>query len=358
MIKNNKYNFNLTLGNNLRHSFESSNQSALHNNNRHRNLSLETKIKNLTIHHHKSYSLTKTDSAIGKKPVKKIITLSNANNIFHNIPNYVPIPNGIKAKNYPNLNFITKASNLTQSNSVKTMNNNNIPTNTFANHNRSLSKKFHTISLTTCSSSTNITKKENQNWLNTDSTTQSTDDNRHLIEKLQKENIYLKEKIESQRKFYEFKIKELNQEIFNINEKNKAIMKNYNTMKEENEQYQMKEMKLMKIIYMIKKQGIEIDNIISEVMNEDDSIINKTLSDNTRNNISLTSINFPDKVFINEKNKKDTVPLLDFDKVPSYEPSEDEEEDVNNNTEVKGIKNMKVNNYKIKKNNFFIKKNK
>ena len=127
-------------------------------------------------------------------------------------------------------------------------------------------------------------------------------------------------------------------------------------MKEENEQYQMKEMKLMKIIYMIKKQGIEIDNIISEVMNEDDSIINKTLSDNTRNNISLTSINFPDKVFINEKNKKDTVPLLDFDKVPSYEPSEDEEEDVNNNTEVKGIKNMKVNNYKIKKNNFFIKK--
>ena len=238
------------------------------------------------------------------------------------------------------------------------MNNNNIPTNTFANHNRSLSKKFHTISLTTCSSSTNITKKENQNWLNTDSTTQSTDDNRHLIEKLQKENIYLKEKIESQRKFYEFKIKELNQEIFNINEKNKAIMKNYNTMKEENEQYQMKEMKLMKIIYMIKKQGIEIDNIISEVMNEDDSIINKTLSDNTRNNISLTSINFPDKVFINEKNKKDTVPLLDFDKVPSYEPSEDEEEDVNNNTEVKGIKNMKVNNYKIKKNNFFIKKNK
>ena len=198
----------------------------------------------------------------------------------------------------------------------------------------------------------------NQNWLNTDSTTQSTDDNRHLIEKLQKENIYLKEKIESQRKFYDFKIKELNQEIFNINEKNKAIMKNYNTMKEENEQYQMKEMKLMKIIYMIKKQGIEIDNIISEVMNEDDSIINKTLSDNTRNNISLTSINFPDKVFINEKNKKDTVPLLDFDKVPSYEPSEDEEEDVNNNTEVKGIKNMKVNNYKIKKNNFFIKKNK
>ena len=124
--------------------------------------------------------------------------------------------------------------------------------NTIANHNKNISKKFHTISLTTSSSSSNIIKKENAQWLNTEST-QSTDDSRNIIDKLQKENKYYKEKIESQKKFYEYRIKELNEEIFNINEKNRSVMKNYNKAKEENDQYKMKEMKLMKIIYMIKK---------------------------------------------------------------------------------------------------------
>ena len=309
MIKS-KYNLSFTLGNNLRRSFDGNSKS------RHRvTLSLENKIRNLTMHH-KTLSVTKDTP---KKQNKRVITLSNTNNLFHNIPNYIPLPNGlIKNKNFPCSSKQNNV-NLIQSNSVKTMNN------TIANHNKNISKKFHTISLTTSSSSSNIIKKENAQWLNTEST-QSTDDSRNIIDKLQKENKYYKEKIESQKKFYEYRIKELNEEIFNINEKNRSVMKNYNKAKEENDQYKMKEMKLMKIIYMIKKQGIEINEIINDVMNED-----QCLTETNRSTMSLTSINFQDKVKVESNIIKgeDKVPFLDLKRIPSYESEEEDDEEDN-----------------------------
>ena len=82
-----------------------------------------------------------------------------------------------------------------------------------------LKKYNNTIALTASCSSSNILKKESPKRLNTESTTQSTDDNRILIDKLQKENLYYKDKLSLQRKHYEGKIKQMNEQIFNINEK-------------------------------------------------------------------------------------------------------------------------------------------
>lgn len=296
-----KCNFNLTVSGNLRHSFESSVHSTIQNA-KHRTLSLETKIRNLSFAHNKSHSLTKNN-----KPAKKLITFSTTHNLFHNVPNYIPLPNGNYKKNWTNVNYIQSKINLTQSNSVKMMNKNR-------------NKKFNTIALTASCSSSNMIKKESPKRLNTESTTQSTDDNRILIDKLQKENLYYKDKLDSQKKIYESKIKQLNEEIFNINEKNKTVMKGYNSIKEENEQYQTKEMKLMKIIYLIKKQGMEIDDIINEVMNDNPQT--------NRSEISLTSITFPDKVNLPEPQiikGESSVPFLELNKLPSYESEEEDD---------------------------------
>ena len=298
-----KCKFNLTVSGNLRHSFESSVHSTIQNT-KHRTLSLETKIRNLSFAHNKSHSLTKTSIS---KPKKKLITFSTTKNIFHNVPNYIPLPNGNYKKNWTNANF--SKINLAQSNSVKMMAQNR-------------NKKYNnTIALTASCSSSNILKKESPKRLNTESTTQSTDDNRILIDKLQKENSFYKEKLETQKKSYERKIKELNEEIFNVNEKNKIIMKKYTTIKEENDNYQIKEMKLMKIIYLIKKQGMEIDDIINDVMNDNPQT--------NRSEISLTSITFPDKVNVPEPTVikgESFVPLLELNRLPSYE-SEEEDDD-------------------------------
>ena len=57
-----KCKFNLTVSGNLRHSFESSVHSTIQNA-KHRTLSLETKIRNLSFAHHKSHSLTKNTTS-------------------------------------------------------------------------------------------------------------------------------------------------------------------------------------------------------------------------------------------------------------------------------------------------------
>lgn len=311
-----KCKFNLTVSGNLRHSFESSVHSTIQNA-KHRTLSLETKIRNLSFAHHKSHSLTKNTT----KPKKKLITFSTTKNIFQNVPNYIPLPNGNYKKSWINSNF--SKINLSQSNSVKMMAQNR-------------NKKYNnSISLTASCSSSNILKKESPKRLNTESTTQSTDDNRILIDRLQKDNLFYKEKLSTQKKNYESKIKELNEEIFNINEKNKNLMKKYTTIKEENDNYQIKEMKLMKIIYLIKKQGMEIDDIINDVMNDNQQT--------NRSEISLTSITFPDKVKVPEPTVikgESFVPFLELNRLPSYE-SEEEDDDSPPQP---------------KKNNFFLKK--
>ena len=184
------------------------------------------------------------------------------------------------------------------------------------NHNRI--KKCNTLPAS-CSSS-NLIKKESPKRLNTESTMQSKDDNRILIDKLQKENLYYKDKLSLQRKHYEGKIKQMNEQIFNINEKNKSIMKAYNELKEENDQYQIKEMKLMKIIYLIKKQGLQIDDIINKVMNN--------TPQTNRSEISLTSITFPDKVKVQEPQVikgESCVPFLELNRLPSYESEEEDD---------------------------------
>ena len=294
-----KCNFNLTVNGNLRRSFESSVHNTIQNS-KHRTLSLETKIQNLSFIHNKSHSITKNSN----KGTKKLITLTT--NLFHNVPNYIPLPNGNYKNNWTNANFIQYKNNLTQSNSVKMVNNRN--------------KKFNTITLTSSCSSSNFIKKESPKRLNTESTTQSTDDNRIFIDKLQKENVYYKNKLSLQKKNYECKIKQLNEEIFNINEKNKSIMKMYNELKEENDQYQIKEIKLMKIIYLIKRQGMQIDDIINEVMTDSPQT--------NRSEISLTSITFPDKVKVPEPpiiKGESFVPFLELNRLPSYESEEEDD---------------------------------
>ena len=86
---------------------------------------------------------------------------------------------------------------------------------------------------------------------------------------------------------------------------------------------QEKELKLMKVLYLIKERGINIEDILNEVidMNNEENL----MGTNRTNNSDFT-VYFNDKVHM--KNIMDTkeakkVPLMDFNKVPTYRPDSD-----------------------------------
>ena len=92
-----------------------------------------------------------------------------------------------------------------------------------------------------------------KNILNSESTTQSTDDNR---QSLQKEINKIKLLNEKMKNSYENKIKLLIEEKNNLNRKYENMLKLCNKLKEENEKFQEKETTFMKIMYFLNKKGI------------------------------------------------------------------------------------------------------
>ena len=97
-------------------------------------------------------------------------------------------------------------------------------------------------------------------------------------------------------------------------------------------------------MYFLNKKGLNLDKIINEmnnynIENIENNSLNSSMNENNKNTISLTSIKFPDKVKMKSNIKNfEKIPLMDFSEVPCYEPSDDEEEDESNFSEI-------INNY-------------
>lgn len=357
---------------------------------------------NLSLSHynnHKSYSLNKTYThnflggnsntihtninynSYKKPPKKKNITINNVKNLFTNVPAFIPIAtttNSINHKKNKQQTQIIKPYHINGSNIF--IPNNNTQTKTIINpygigknhnvgnnihaynqHNSSnnnsnsihkkqndVNQKFKTFSLSASASTKGMFCKDNGNvhhglWVSTDSTLQSTDDSRNIIPKLQKEILYLRNKNDTQKKMYEGTIKKLSQELKETKDKVFTLVQSCNKLKQENEMLKDKEKKLMKMFYLLNQKGIDINDIIALVQEENEDINNnncsKVVDNSTRSAMSLTEVKFIDKTKCNQKeNPKTKVPKLDFHLVPEYESSEEEEEVFNDYAIEKGKK--------------------
>jgi hypothetical protein len=150
-----------------------------------------------------------------------------------------------------------------------------------------------------------------------------------------------------------FKLKDQNS---NLQNENKNLKKSNIQFQKEIKIMQEKELKLMKVLYLIKERGINIEDILNEVidMNNEENL----MGTNRTNNSDFT-VYFNDKVHM--KNIMDTkeakkVPLMDFNKVPTYRPDSDSEyeemEDSENNNQIINIQEgMKFNKITFTNNN-------
>ena len=104
--------------------------------------------------------------------------------------------------------------------------------------------------------------------------------------------------------------------------------KNINFLKE-------KELKLMRMLYLIKEKGIDINEILNEVKNESNNeSINRSQESfgNNNNNSSTMTIYFPDKITmpnIMETKKAEIIPKIDFNQIPEYTFDEDKQNSMN-----------------------------
>ena len=150
-----------------------------------------------------------------------------------------------------------------------------------------------------------------------------------------------------------FKLKDQNTNILN---ENKNLKKANIQFQKEIKIMQEKELKLMKVLYLIKERGINIEDILNEVidMNNEENL----MTTNRTNNSDFT-VYFNDKVQmknIMETKEAKKVPLMDFNKVPTYRPDSDSEyeemEDSENNNQIFNIQEgMKFNKITFTNNN-------
>ena len=296
-----------------------------------------------------------------KKELKEIKKTNHT--LFNNISLYDGLSNKIKK---------TKIKKMTVSNSLKLFKNNS-KTNIFNNLHSQPNIHLRTKSV---SHSPHNEKKlhsspSNNNFNNNNTLIPKSNIDRINYNKIKKENenyekeiLNLNDKIKIQNE--KIKTLENNLEIScqNINNIKSRLFKlkdqnsNYQTenknLKKVNIQYQKeikimqeKELKLMKVLYLIKERGINIEDILNEVidMNEDNLISN-------RSNYSNFTVYFQDKIKMNdimESKEAKKVPLMDFSKVPTYRPDSDSEDndDYNNNNQIfhiqEGMKFNKIN---------------
>ena len=246
------------------------------------------------------------------------------NNFITSTSNYIPLPSNY-FKNKINIIKVNKSMNSKLENSIENLKKEINKNQKKKNPSHSNSKlNLHKYSYSMGKTKTDISK----NILNSESTTQSTDDNR---QSLQKEINKIKLLNEKMKNSYENKIKILIEEKNNLNRKYENMLKLCNKLKEENEKFQEKETTFMKIMYFLNKKGINLDRIINDMNYNENETINSYSSENNNNNqnstLSLTSITFPDKVKMKSNLKNfEKIPLMDFSEVPCYQPSDDEEE--------------------------------
>ena len=105
----------------------------------------------------------------------------------------------------------------------------------------------------------------------------------------------------------------------------------------------------MRMLYLLKEKGIDINTILNEVKNESNNeSINKSeiLDENNLKNSSNLTVYFPDK--INMKNIMETkeaknVPKIDFNQIPEYSFQSDEEKQNNFDEEMPNQDEFNIN---------------
>jgi cell division protein FtsB len=125
------------------------------------------------------------------------------------------------------------------------------------------------------------------------------------------------------------KLKSKIQPAKEMKEENKQLKDYVKDLKREVEFLREKEGKLMKVIYSIHKKGIAIDDLLGSADNG--------VPVDTSNDISTTTVYFPDKVHMQPK-KKDNIPRLDFNGIPDYELIEEMNNNNNNNNNQPDVK--------------------
>ena len=150
-----------------------------------------------------------------------------------------------------------------------------------------------------------------------------------------------------------FKLKDQNS---NLQNENKNLKKSNIQFQKEIKIMQEKELKLMKVLYLIKERGINIEDILNEVidMNSEGNLMTTNRSD-----YSNFTVYFNDKIKMNdimESKEAKKIPLMDFSKVPTYRPDsdseEEENEDYDNNNHIFNIQEgMKFNKINFTNNN-------
>ncbi len=150
-----------------------------------------------------------------------------------------------------------------------------------------------------------------------------------------------------------FKLKDQNS---NLQNENKNLKKSNIQFQKEIKIMQEKELKLMKVLYLIKERGINIEDILNEVidMNSEGNLMTTNRSD-----YSNFTVYFNDKIKMNdimESKEAKKIPLMDFSKVPTYRPDSDSEEEENedyeNNNHIFNIQEgMKFNKINFTNNN-------
>jgi hypothetical protein len=139
---------------------------------------------------------------------------------------------------------------------------------------------------------------------------------------LKEQNQIINNKYEDLKKNYQ----DLINENLMLKEQSDNDNKNINFLKE-------KEVKLMRMLYLIKEKGIDINEILNEVKNESNNeSINKSQESYGNNNSSTMTIYFPDKINmpnIMETKKAEIVPKIDFNQIPEYTFEDDKKESAN-----------------------------
>jgi hypothetical protein len=276
-------------------------------------------------------------------PQKKI-----SHTLFNNISLYDGLSNKIKK---------TKIKKMTVSNSLKLFKNNS-KTNIFNNlhsqpnihlrtksvsHSPHNEKKLHSSLSNNNFNNNTLIPKSNIDRINFNKMKKENENYKKEIQNLNDKIKIQNEKIKTLENNLEISYKNNNNikaRLFKLKDQNTNILNENKNLKKANIQFQKeikimqeKELKLMKVLYLIKERGINIEDILNEVidMNSEGNLMTTNRSD-----YSNFTVYFNDKIKMNdimESKEAKKIPLMDFSKVPTYRPDSDSEEEENEDYE-------------------------
>ena len=324
---------NYTTNHPLLHLNPSNKSSAqnIFNNNKKENKDIQKKINptlfnNISLYDGLSNKLKKTNiKKMNPSNSLKLFKNNSKTNIFNDL------------HTQPNINLRTKSVSHSPHNEKKlhsSLSNNNFNNNTLIPKSNIDRINFNKL------------KKENENYKK---------EIQNLNDKIKIQNEKIKT-LENNLEISYQNINNIKSRLFKLKDQNSNLQNENKNLKKSNIQFQKeikimqeKELKLMKVLYLIKERGINIEDILNEVidMNSEGNLMTTNRSD-----YSNFTVYFQDKIKMNdimESKEAKKVPLMDFSKVPTYRPDSDSEDndDYYNNNQIfhiqEGMKFNKIN---------------